>query len=106
VRVRLNPEWAQLLERYQREHRDRRNELTHLVGIPMIAASLPLAITIVGLPVALGLWTVGWGLQFAGHWFEGNDPAFFRDRRNLIVGVIWWAQKAGLITIERGDAIA
>jgi uncharacterized membrane protein YGL010W len=106
VKIRLNPEWSLLLERYKGEHQDRRNQLTHFVGIPMIVASLPLAVTIVGLPVAVGLFTVGWGFQFAGHWFEGNDPAFFGDRRNLVVGVIWWAQKAGLVQLEHESATA
>jgi uncharacterized membrane protein YGL010W len=106
VKVRLDPEWSLLLERYKGEHQDRRNQLTHMIGIPMIIASLPLAITIVGLPMAAGLFTVGWGFQFAGHWLEGNDPAFFGDRRNLIVGAIWWAQKSGIIQLEHAGAVA
>lgn len=106
MKVRLNPEWSLLLERYKGEHQDRRNQLTHMIGIPMIVASLPLAVTIVGLPMAATLFTVGWGFQFAGHWFEGNDPAFFADRRNLLVGVLWCAQKYGLIEIEHDGAVA
>jgi uncharacterized membrane protein YGL010W len=105
VLVRMSPEWSLLLEKYKGEHRDKRNQLTHMIGIPMIIASLPLAITIVGLPVAVGLFTVGWGFQFAGHYFEGNDPAFFGDKRNLIVGALWWAHKAGIIQLEHEGAI-
>ena len=102
----MNPEWSLLLEQYKGEHRNKRNQLTHMIGIPMIIASLPLAATIVGLPVAVGLFTVGWGFQFAGHYFEGNDPAFFGDRRNLVIGALWWAQKVGLVRIEHVGATA
>ncbi|APR77834.1 Hypothetical protein A7982_03181 [Minicystis rosea] len=91
----LNEEWTRLLEDYREGHRDPRNQACHRVGIPMILASLPIGATVVGLPLAATLFTVGWGFQFAGHWFEGNDPAFFGDRRNLLVGALWWAQKAG-----------
>ena len=106
MKVRINPEWSLLLEQYKGDHQDRRNQLTHMIGIPMILASLPLAVTIVGLPVAVGLFTVGWGFQFAGHYFEGNDPAFFGDRRNLVIGVLWWAQKSGLVQLEHEGAAA
>jgi uncharacterized membrane protein YGL010W len=63
----------------------------------MILASFPIGATLVGLPLAATLFTVGWGFQFAGHRFEGNDPAFFSDPRNLLVGALWWAQKQGLV---------
>lgn len=104
MKIRMNPEWSLLLEKYKGEHQDRRNQLTHMIGIPMIVASLPIAATIVGLPLGVGMFTVGWGFQFAGHWFEGNDPAFFGDRRNLIIGVVWCAQKMGLVEIEHEAA--
>ena len=94
--IRLNREWTKLLVQYKIEHSDPRNQACHRIGIPMIAASFPIGATIVGLPLAAGLFTVGWGFQFAGHYFQVNDPAFFSDPRNIIVGLIWWAQKAGL----------
>lgn len=94
--INLNPEWTELLHSYKREHQDPRNQKCHSVGIPMILASLPIGATIVGLPLAATLFTVGWGFQFAGHAFEGNSPAFFTDKRSLIVGALWWAQKVGL----------
>ena len=100
MKIRLNREWTLLLERYKGDHRDARNQRTHMIGIPMILASLPLGISIVGLPFAIGLFTAGWSLQFLGHWFEGNDPAFFSDRRSLIVGALWWGQKSGVVELE------
>ena len=94
--LKLNREWTALLDSYKREHSDPRNQACHRIGIPMILASLPIGATILGLPLAAGLFTVGWGFQFLGHAFEGNSPAFFGDRRNLVVGAIWWLEKSGL----------
>jgi uncharacterized membrane protein YGL010W len=94
--IRLNHAWSALLSEYKAQHTDPRNQACHRIGIPMIAASLPLAATIVGLPVAAGLFTVGWGFQFLGHHYQGNDPAFFSDRRQLLVGLLWWLQKSGV----------
>ena len=96
--VRLNEEWAELLHAYREHHQDPRNQACHRVGIPMILASLPVGATIVGLPLAATLFTVGWGFQFLGHRYEGNDPAFFGDRRNLLVGALWWASEVGLVS--------
>jgi uncharacterized membrane protein YGL010W len=100
MKVRLNREWTLLLERYKGDHRDPRNQATHMIGIPMILASLPISASLVGLPLGASMFTVGWGFQFLGHWFEGNDPAFFGDRRNLLVGVLWWAEKTGIWQLE------
>jgi uncharacterized membrane protein YGL010W len=96
--IRLDATWTDLLEKYREQHRDPRNQACHRVGIPMILASFPIGATVVGLPLAATLFTVGWGFQFLGHRFEGNDPAFFSDPRNLIVGALWWAQKQGLVS--------
>jgi len=101
--IRLNTEWTGLLEDYKRQHSDPRNQACHSIGIPMILASLPVGATVIGLPLAATLFTVGWGFQFAGHYFEGNSPAFFGDRRNLLVGALWWMQKQGL-PIEESHA--
>ena len=98
--IRLNEEWTKLLDDYRAQHTHPRNQACHRVGIPMIAASLPIGATIVGLPLAAWLFTVGWGFQFAGHYFEGNSPAFVSDRRNLLVGLVWWLQKSGLPIAE------
>ena len=94
--IRLNAEWTRLLEEYQEAHSDPRNQRCHAIGIPMIAASFPIGATVVGLPLAATLFTVGWGFQFLGHHYQGNSPAFFGDRRNLLVGLVWWLQKRGV----------
>jgi len=97
--IRLDARWARRLDDYRAQHRDPRNQACHRIGIPMILASFPIGATIVGLPLAATLFTVGWGFQLAGHRFEGNDPAFFSDPTNLLVGAVWWAQKAGLVEV-------
>ncbi len=94
--MRLNSEWSRLMHLYEKDHSDPRNQACHKVGIPLIAASFPVGATIVGLPLAATMFTVGWGFQFLGHAFEGKKPSFLRDRRNTLVGAIWWAKKMGL----------
>lgn len=94
--IRLNAEWSALMQQYRDDHRDPRNQLCHKFGIPLIAAALPVGATLIGLPLAVPMFTVGWGLQFAGHLFEGKKPSFVEDRRQLLVGFMWWTQKVGL----------
>lgn len=89
--------WNDWIAEYAEAHRNPINKLTHLVGIPLIAASIPLAA--LGLVVenagwvALAMFVVGWILQFIGHAFEGRKPEFFRDWRFLLVGLRWWVAK-------------
>ena len=87
-------EWV---EEYAESHRHPINKLTHTIGIPMIALSLPLfvaAIFIKGFwPVPIVLFAVGWIFQFIGHYFEGKPPEFFKDWRFLFVGLRWWFKK-------------
>ncbi len=87
------------LEEYGQGHTKMGTKLTHMVGIPMIVASLPLIP--LAPPVGGGLFVLGWILQFIGHYaFEHNDPKFFGDPMNLLVGVVWagleWAQLVGI----------
>jgi uncharacterized membrane protein YGL010W len=82
---------------YQLAHQNPVNALTHLVGIPMIAVSIPLLVLsalIEGLfAPAVALFIAGWILQFVGHAFEGKKPEFFRDWRFLFIGLRWWIAK-------------
>lgn len=91
----LNPEWSQLMRNYELDHQDPRNQACHSVGIPLIAASIPVGATLIGLPLAAGMFTVGWTFQFVGHAFEGKKPSFVEDRRALLVGLLWWMKKMG-----------
>jgi uncharacterized membrane protein YGL010W len=76
------------------------NQACHKVGIPLIAASFPVGVTVVGLPLAAGMFTVGWTFQFVGHVFERKKPSFVSDKRSLVIGLLWWAEKARLLRLE------
>jgi uncharacterized membrane protein YGL010W len=102
---RLNAEWTDLMHKYEGDHQDPRNQACHRIGIPLIAASLPIGATIIGLPLAAAMFTTGWTFQFVGHVFEGKKPSFVEDRRNLAVGLLWWLKKAGM-NIELDDETA
>lgn len=101
--IRLNREWTELFARYRADHSDPRNQACHKIGIPMIAASLPIGATIVGLPLASVLFTVGWGFQFAGHYFEGKKPSFVDDRRSLVIGALWCLEKYGFKLTQEAE---
>lgn len=131
-----------LLSQYAEYHRDRRNILSHFIGVPMIVFAVGvllsrpafnvagLALTpawvayamtaawylsrgSLGLGVAVsaavgvlmilahgvsggsvaawlgwgvGIFVIGWIIQFIGHWYEGRKPAFVDDIVGLLVG--------------------
>lgn len=100
MHITLNDEWTALLESYKQDHQDPRNQLCHSIGIPLIAGSIPVGATIIGLPLAVGMFGVGWGFQFVGHYFEGKKPSFVEDKRQLAVGLMWWSQKVGLDVVR------
>jgi uncharacterized membrane protein YGL010W len=87
------------LAEYATDHVHVGTRLTHMIGIPMIVASLPMLPLN---PIASGaLFVGGWALQFIGHYvFEKNDPKFFSDPANLFIGVLWafieWARVFGV----------
>jgi uncharacterized membrane protein YGL010W len=87
-------EW---IARYAQSHQHPVNRFCHSIGIPLIAASLPLFIVAAFVPrvwpVPASLFVVGWALQFAGHFVEGKPPEFFHDWRFLLVGLRWWFAK-------------
>ena len=45
--------------------------------------------TLVWLASGLGLFVVGWAIQFVGHYYEGRKPAFVDDLTGLIVGPLF-----------------
>lgn len=74
---------------YSEDHQHPINKMTHMVGIPLIVASLP--VIPVAPPVGLTMFGVGWTLQFAGHYFEGKKPSFTKDWKYLAIGPAWVA---------------
>lgn len=141
------------LSQYAAYHRDRRNILTHFVGIPMIvmavavllarpvfttwgdaaispatlvtlatvlyylrldlrlggvmAALMALCLwfaqamaaqtTATWLVVGIGLFVVGWVIQFIGHYYEGRKPAFVDDLVGLIIGPLFVVAEVGFL---------
>ena len=87
----------QWIAQYASSHQHPVNRACHTLGIPTIVLSLILALAGLFLhslwPYAMGLFVLGWVLQFIGHAFEGKRPEFFHDWRFLLVGVRWWWAK-------------
>jgi uncharacterized membrane protein YGL010W len=92
-----NRPMAEWIAEYSQSHQTPVNRVCHLVGIPMIAASVllaPLALFLNGFwRLPLTMFLAGWALQFIGHAFEGKPPEFFKDPRFLLVGLRWWFAK-------------
>lgn len=89
--------WDEWIADYSKSHENKINQITHKIGIPMIAVSillLPAALLVEGFwKIPLALFVTGWIFQFVGHFFEGKPPEFFRDWRFLFVGLRWWIKK-------------
>ena len=89
--------WEAWISEYSKSHTHAVNRLCHTVGIPMIAASVPLAAASPFVPrlwkVPAALFVVGWSFQFVGHAFERKPPEFLKDWRFLFVGLRWWFAK-------------
>jgi len=85
-----------LFEIYRLKHQHPINRLMHVVGTPIIAASIAFPLFawfewgVVAWKEAIILSAVGWSLQFLGHVIEGNQPAFFQNPRFLIVGATYF----------------
>ena len=87
------------LDEYGEGHRHLGTRVTHMLGIPMIVASLP--VFPVNPLLGGGLFVGGWVLQLIGHYaFEKNSPLLFNDPLNMLIGVVWaakeWFELAGL----------
>lgn len=139
-----------LLSQYAEYHRDRRNIISHFVGVPMIVFAVGVLLArpafglggwalspawiafalaaawyltrgnvLLGLSVSacvgvlmllahqvaygsvmawlgwgVGMFLIGWVIQFAGHWYEGRKPAFVDDIIGLLVGPMFVVAEA------------
>jgi uncharacterized membrane protein YGL010W len=63
----------------------------------MLALAVPLARqdTSVWLGWGLGIFVVGWVIQFVGHWWEGRKPAFMDDIVGLLIGPLFVMAEMG-----------
>lgn len=71
-----------------------------IAGLMVLAHPLAAGSTASWLAWGLGLFGVGWVIQFVGHYYEGRKPAFVDDLVGLIVGPLFvvaeWAFALGL----------
>lgn len=63
----------------------------------MLAVAAPLAqqATTVWLGWSLGIFVVGWVIQFIGHYYEGRKPAFMDDIVGLLIGPLFVMAEMG-----------
>ncbi|MDA8486627.1 DUF962 domain-containing protein [Pseudomonas resinovorans] len=62
-----------------------------------IGAALALEGTAAWLGAGLGLFVVGWIIQFVGHYYEGRKPAFVDDLTGLIIGPLFVVAELGFL---------
>lgn len=55
------------------------------------------------LGVGIGLFVVGWIIQFVGHYYEGRKPAFVDDLIGLLIGPLFIVAEAGFLLGLRRD---
>jgi uncharacterized membrane protein YGL010W len=58
------------------------------------------------LTLGVGLFVVGWILQFIGHYYEGRKPAFVDDLMGLAIGPLFVVAEAGFIAGLRPEVQA
>jgi len=78
--------------------------MTVLLGLAVwLGQVLAAQSTWVWLGSGLGMFVVGWAIQFVGHYYEGRKPAFVDDLSGLIVGPLFVVVEAGFLLGLRGE---
>ncbi|ROM66161.1 hypothetical protein BK653_20090 [Pseudomonas brassicacearum] len=78
--------------------------MTVLLGLAVwLGQTLAAQSTAVWLGSGLGMFVVGWVIQFVGHYYEGRKPAFVDDLSGLIVGPLFVVVEAGFLLGLRGE---
>lgn len=78
--------------------------MTVLLGLAVwLGQVLAAQSTWVWLGSGLGMFVVGWAIQFVGHYYEGRKPAFVDDLTGLIVGPLFVVVEAGFLLGLRGE---
>lgn len=62
-----------------------------------LADNIALNSTLVWLSWGVGLFVVGWVIQFVGHYYEGRKPAFVDDLIGLAIGPLFVVAEAGFL---------
>ena len=65
--------------------------------------ALFVALVIYALGWGVGLFVLGWVIQFVGHYYEGRKPAFIDDVTGLIVGPLFVVVEVGFLLGWRKD---
>lgn len=69
-----------------------------LLGLCLwFSAGLAMGSTALWLSTGMGLFVVGWIIQFIGHFYEGRKPAFVDDLSGLIIGPLFVAAEAAFL---------
>lgn len=71
-------------EEYAQQHRTKLNRRLHLYGRIIRVASMP--VVFYDWKIAIGLFVLGYLVQFLGHAIEGTSPSFFRNPKHLMIG--------------------
>jgi uncharacterized membrane protein YGL010W len=71
------------------------------VGMALAAQS-----TAIWLGFGIGLFVLGWAIQFIGHYFEGRKPAFVDDIMGLIIGPLFVAAELAFLMGLRKPLLA
>lgn len=75
-----------------------------LLGLCLWAGQvLAVQSTLVWLSAGLGLFVVGWVIQFIGHYYEGRKPAFVDDLSGLIIGPLFVVAELAFLLGLRHD---
>ena len=78
--------------------------MTVLLGLSVwLGQVLAAQSTALWLASGLGMFVVGWVIQFVGHYYEGRKPAFVDDLTGLIVGPLFVVVEAGFLLGLRGE---
>jgi uncharacterized membrane protein YGL010W len=67
------------------------------------AALLAMQTTTLWLASGIGLFVVGWVIQFVGHYYEGRKPAFVDDLMGLAIGPLFVVAEAAFLLGMRKD---
>jgi uncharacterized membrane protein YGL010W len=94
--------FAAKMDYYRSQHTTKGVRLTHLVGIPGVAFSLPL---LAGRPkVGAPMFAVSWVLQILGHRvFEKNSPALTKGLLTYqFCGLAFWCEEMADLVAGKG----
>ncbi|MBT2370890.1 DUF962 domain-containing protein [Pseudomonas fluorescens] len=78
--------------------------MTVLMGLSVwLGHALAAQSTLVWLGSGIGMFVVGWVIQFVGHYYEGRKPAFVDDVSGLIVGPLFVVAELAFLLGLRHD---